>query len=731
MNSRTSLLVAALALTTMAAGPVAAQDLPARPAGLNLIPWPKAVTPAEGEMTLSATSRIVATDASLAALADILAREIQMISGLRLATATDAGKPGDIVLKIDATLKAERDILTVQQQKVCYTRDYAHTLTITQQALVTGFDYRAVAEGTSTLLQALRRKDGRVTLPCMTVKDWPQADFMAVMIDVGRQYIPIAALKQSIESCRLYKVRYLQLHLSDDQGFTFPSTAFPKLGSRNTAAHGGIAPKVYDLQALKDLVAFADARGVTLVPELETPGHSGAIRLAMPELFDSPKEPGGAAWIAVMNLANEKMYPALDTLVDEISAVFKSSPYFHMGCDECRFNILETLPQTQEYLKAHNMKGVGELYVQHILRVNQSIRKRGKTTIVWEGAALDADKMKDQILVETWDSNSNAAAAYQKLGFTTITVPWTLGVPVEQWTMYLCNGSVLKPTDKVLGALLPMWEMNEADLISGYLKGIPVRQERTWGPDNAYAVKEFATRSAQTETLREQLILPVRYQAAGLDKPEESVFYKEATITLSSSVAGGAIHYTTDGSEPTAASPKYQTPVALKATGALNAALFGADGKQLGFAVSKRYTWINHETSLTTGKPVTASAIEAANVAQNAVDGEVRLGKAWWAAPTPQWLQVDLQREFQLGKVTVIPFWDGNRSYQYTVEVSTDGKTWTQVADMSDNTTPGTDKGYTHEFKPTPGRYVKINVLKNSSNPGAHLVEVHAYEAQK
>ena len=147
--------------------------------------------------------------------------------------------------------------------------------------------------------------------------------------------------------------------------------------------------------------------------------------------------------------------------------------------------------------------------------------------------------------------------------------------------------------------------------------------------------------------------------------------------------------------------------------------------------VSKRYTWINHETSLATGKLVAASSIEAGTIPENAVGGEVRLEKPWRAAPIPQWLQVDLQGAFQIGKVAVILFWDGRRYYQYTVEVSTDGKTWTQVVDMSKNTAPGTDKGFTREFKPTPGRHLKVNMLKNSSNPGAHLVELQVYETRK
>lgn len=236
-------------------------------------------------MTLNATCRIVAESESLAPLARILSEDLELATGLRLAVAKGLSRPGDVVLRIDPKLRADADILTVQNGRVVRTRGCAYTLVIEDRAVVTGFDYRAVAEGTATLLQSLQTAGGSVRLPAMTVKDWPEADFAAVMVDCGRQYIPIDTLERVVTACSMYKVRYLQLHLTDDQGWTFPSRAYPKLGTVNFAAHGGIAPKVYKLEDLRALVAFADARGVTIVPELETPGHSSAARRAMPELL--------------------------------------------------------------------------------------------------------------------------------------------------------------------------------------------------------------------------------------------------------------------------------------------------------------------------------------------------------------------------------------------------------------------------------------------------------------
>ena len=105
--------------------------------------------------------------------------------------------------------------------------------------------------------------------------------------------------------------------------------------------------------------------------------------------------------------------------------------------------------------------------------------------------------------------------------------------------------------------------------------------------------------------------------------------------------------------------------------------------------------------------------------------------KFWGTIPAPQWWQVDLEKEYSVDRVQVVPYFDGHRYYQYTVSVGTDTNKLTQVADASGNTQAGTEKGYTHKFAPTKARYIRVNMLKNSDNPAVHLVEVRAWEAGK
>jgi len=137
------------------------------------------------------------------------------------------------------------------------------------------------------------------------------------------------------------------------------------------------------------------------------------------------------------------------------------------------------------------------------------------------------------------------------------------------------------------------------------------------------------------------------------------------------------------------------------------------------------------DPGIAVGKPVTVSGgTEPGHGPEFAVDGHIS-GGYWSASPYPQWLQIDLEKVENIDRIQVFTYHDGERYYRYTIEVSTDGKTWTQVVDQSQNTTPATARGAMHVFKPTDARYVKVNMLFNSANIGVHLTEVKVFRSTK
>ena len=719
-----------IVLITLLAGAVVRADVP-KDGDIKLQPWPQKIDRVDGSLSLTAASRIVATDPKLKPLAEILSGELLDLTGKTLAVADGAAKAGDVVLAIDPTLQADQEIYTTKDNKFQRVKDYAHTLAVTDRVTITGWDYRATAEGTATLLQLIK-KDG--TLPKVTIKDWPYADFSGGMIDVGRQEISIEALKQCVISARVFKVRYLHLHLSDDQGWTFPSTAYPKAGTNNWPAHGGVKPVRYDLQELKDLVAFADARGVTIVPEIETPGHSGSIRTAIPEIFDSvDPETGKARGLALMNMVNPEMYKALDTIIGEVVEVFKSSPYIHIGCDETAWGAIEKSPEVVAYLKEHNLDH-GGLFKEHVLKMNDIVRKHGRQTIIWEGGANSFSK---DIICMTWEGNSDNARKLIDAGFTTITVPWTMqGIPEYKWTLFNCNSSLLKPGDTVIGAMMPMWEMSEIELVhsKGYNYGrYTMRQDGTWNPMSPNSEANFKSRGDHAIEVAETLNHPIRLTTSG--KIEEvvhtpTIILDPITLTMENLIGRGTIHYTLDGTEPTAASPKYTAPVKVTKSSKLIARIFDDAGKPIGFRTMGQWTRRYFEQNLTTGKPIKADpGVQDKYKPEFAVDG--RPDTAWWAGPGPKSLTVDLQKSYTIDRIDVFPYYDNRRFYTYTVEASEDGEKWTPVVDMTANRKPHTEQGDQHDIKAMPMRYVRVTLIKNSANEAVHLAELRVYEVGK
>jgi len=138
----------------------------------------------------------------------------------------------------------------------------------------------------------------------------------------------------------------------------------------------------------------------------------------------------------------------------------------------------------------------------------------------------------------------------------------------------------------------------------------------------------------------------------------------------------------------------------------------------------------NANMNLAMNKPVKVSGnTQGQMVPANAVDGVTENWSGWHTSDAPQWLEVDLEKAYQIDRVKVVTYYDEVRYYQYKVEASEDGKAWQMVADMSQNTRVSTEAGETFRFPAIKARYVRITLLKNSANPALHLNELMVFEA--
>jgi|GEM_PF-247406 len=216
--------------------------------------------------------------------------------------------------------------------------------------------------------------------------------------------------------------------------------------------------------------------------------------------------------------------------------------------------------------------------------------------------------------------------------------------------------------------------------------------------------------------------------AEGLYNREKKNFMTAVAVQIKANFPAGIIRYTTDGSEPTATSIAYTTPLNFKETTSLTARVFDTHGTPISRLRKATYTKINYEENLTFKQPTQASKEHKGFESSNAVDGFVDRDNFWDASPYPQQWQVTLDEVTQISKVHLFTYWDGYRSYEYTIEASKDAKTWVTVVDASKNTKRATEQGYVHEITPIKAKYFRVNMLKNSANPGVHIVEFRVYE---
>lgn len=613
----TKLRPLALILATFAASGAAAQDRPfgtagdpalkqapiglrADPALVKLVPWPLRGSVGKDFIPVSPAARIVATSPDLAPLAALLSGEIVRLAQRAMPVAQGAATPQDICLRINPQLAFKDDPYLKLDPALT---ELAQRITVSPTGiLVEGANYQATAMASVTLLQALQTTAGQLRLPAMLVEDKPGSRYCAVMLDVARQWHPIEYLYEVVDLCRLYKVPLLHFHFTDDQGYRLPSAAYPKIPTAGAS---------YGLAEMRDFVAYADSRGVTVIPEIELPGHSSALQGAMPEIFGA-KNPATGKFdtLGVINIANEAIYPVLDTLIGETCELFKSSPYFHIGADETQFAPFFAHPAVKEQLAALAAKGVNSehIFAHFINRINDIVKKHGKRTICWEGFGANEPVAKD-VIIMAWHGSSHAPQALLEAGYQIINVPWTPSVNWSarqnyEWNKWLLNlneqsqSRQFEVNPQVIGGQMVLWEQGPNNAIPTLRDKVPPRQERLYSPWACRSFEDFYARFTHTDAMLEKLLYPVAVKLDGLLNTQENLFSgKPVTVTLASPFPNARIYYTVGGKNPTPATATLYTqpfPIDPKQAGEvyisgyygpraeLRIRAFGPDDKPLG-----------------------------------------------------------------------------------------------------------------------------------------------------
>lgn len=319
-----------------------------------------------------------------------------------------------------------------------------YILHITQQRVfIQANDVRGFVNAVQTLLQLMPlRTVTSVELPAVKIIDYPQFAYRGMHLDVVRHIFPVAYLKKYIDYLTFHKFNTFHWHLTDDQGWRFEVERYPKLNSigswrdstlighfRDTPArydgkrYGGY----YTKAEIKSILDYAAIRGITVIPELDIPGHSRAAIAAYPQLSTRPDTIWNVActW-GMYNRQNNVLAPNdftfqfLRDIFSELAALFPDAPYLHLGGDECSKIWWKQDPATQEFMRKHQLKNETALQTYFIAYTAGVIRSLGKKVVGWHEITDGA--VDTGALIMNWANEAKALQLAQK-GYTVVMSP--------------------------------------------------------------------------------------------------------------------------------------------------------------------------------------------------------------------------------------------------------------------------------------------------------------------
>ena len=270
------------------------------------------------------------------------------------------------------------------------------------------------------LLSRIVRDGDKLVVPELSVGDSPDCSYRGLMIDLARQWHPINYLLDYVDLCWKNRASHLQLHFTDSQSFTLPVKDFPGLPTEG---------RTYTREEIALLCEYAAARGITIVPEIDVPGHTHQFFVKYPEIFGSS---------GVLPACDE-VFGALEAIFADVAEMFPYSPWIHIGGDEADIGAWEKCERTLAYMKEHGIANIHEMYAEYIRKVTEIVFGLGRTPVVWEGFSKEYnDRIDKRTIVIAWESYYQPAYDLAKAGFTLINCSWKplyIVTPKTYWSV--------------------------------------------------------------------------------------------------------------------------------------------------------------------------------------------------------------------------------------------------------------------------------------------------------
>ncbi|WP_234733523.1 glycoside hydrolase family 20 protein [Tellurirhabdus bombi] len=730
----------------------------------NLLPFPARFNGKDGRFALTTTTRLVVApkNAGAQAAAQLLATQLKTASGLPLSVAS----------LTPALAKGKHIFFNPHKGGKCGPEGYL--LKVSPNSVVVeaeapkGFFYAV-----QTLLQLLpteafspkKVENVSWSMPACDILDRPRYAYRGLHLDVGRHFMPVSFIKKYIDLIALHKMNTFHWHLTEDQGWRIEIKKYPKLtqiGSKRRETvlghnaenypakfdgieYGGF----YTQEQIRDVVRYAAARHVTIIPEIELPGHALAALAAYPELSCDPAKKYDVAtrWGIFEDVfcPTEPTFTFLQNVLTEVMALFPGK-YIHIGGDECPKEAWKKSPFCQSLIKKLGLKNENELQSYFIRRIEKFVVSKGKAVIGWD-EILEGGGPAPTTTVMSWRGTSGGIEAAKQKHNVIMTPsdycyldyyqanpaqePLAAGgyLPLEKVYSYEPTPAELSPEQQkyILGVQGNVWTEYMRTPEQVEYMAFPratALAEIGWIPQGPRNFEDFAVRLK--EHLKRLSFLNVKYSKRFLDVRAVTQFTDEGQmqVRLEKQDSDSKIFYTLNGKDPSTSSTEYISPIALKKTTTIKAiTTAGTKFEETFFihrAKGKPYTY--------TGTLADATDPERKRLTDGQVAQSPR-NKAEWVSVTGEDLEVviDLGEVRSVTKVSAnflkrIPYNDFPPS---TVEIglSQDGATYKEAISQPVKYNLEGEWGIlpaVADFKTARARYVRLRA-KNAGPAPAGL----------
>ena len=388
MTKFNSILKSAACLLILAAVFFFSACTPEKLAPVHLVPVPAALETKSGYFKLDENTAI-AVEGSSAALASVpghLQAYLQQLTGLNLKIEENGDKKSNLKLKLTDTVEG----------KEAYEISAGSKGVEVRAATAQGLFY-----GVQTIRQLLQKGKKNYLIPAVEISDSPRFGYRGMHLDVGRHLYPVDFIKKYIDLIALHKMNTFHWHLTEDQGWRIEIKKYPKLteisafrketvvghASHSNEYDGKPYGGFYTQDEVKEVVAYAADRFITVIPEIEMPGHSVAVLAAYPELSCKPNKTYEVAttWGVMKDVfcPTEKTFSFLEDVLTEVMALFPSK-YIHIGADECPKDSWKESRYAQKLIKKEGLKDEHELQSYFIRRIEKFLARHDRKLVGWD-----------------------------------------------------------------------------------------------------------------------------------------------------------------------------------------------------------------------------------------------------------------------------------------------------------------------------------------------------------